>query len=100
MSRTSPLTPSRGNGADADPHPSLPGRYRWCDGFWAALSILVCKNGGVLRSEGMGDVNQQGGVFCFDGAGKCHYAHRATDYDDNPPHTEVLAALRAAAGAG
>eukprot|EP00729_Bicosta_minor_P015291 gene15291-10086_t len=51
---------------------------RWCDGFWKALAIVCCHCAFGMASE-MGDVEQQGGTFVFDGDGKCVFAFRADD---------------------
>ena len=48
-----------------------------------------------MASE-MGDVEQQGGTFVFDGEGKCVFAFRAGDANEAPDFDAVFAALEQA----
>ena len=69
---------------------------RWCVGFWKALSIVCCNCAFGMATE-MGDVQQQGGVFVFNGKGECTFVFRATDANEAPDYEGVFAALDAAA---
>ena len=68
---------------------------RWCSGFFKALSLVICHCACGMAGD-IGDVEQQGGTFVFDGEGKCVYAFRAGDASEQPKFEEVFSAIEKA----